>query len=209
MSGETEGASGTLFTNVLNLKTKILNLELHAGTLGDYCKVEMIPRSLRLQKTPAMFANDLTFCEKWVSILNKCSTNLMLLIEKSGETIDSLKLEAEELEKTLKEHLTEDEFNVKTKELEEALAITSSKTRELKQKKFERDTRDYKNNNVYKFLKQDADNMNTVQRKSVSWTHPLQSGSETSEFEIDSGSTSGEEQSRNQRPFLERRTKTG
>lgn len=105
----------------------------------------------------------------------------------------------------MKENLTEEEYNTKTKEMEDILTSTSNKTRENKLKKFERDSRDYRNNNVYKFLKTENGEPEIGQRKMVTWAHPLQSASETSEF--DSGSTSGEEQSRSQRPFLDRRSK--
>lgn len=177
--------------------------------LGDYVKLERIPRGLRVQKAPAMFTEDMEFCEKWVLIFNKCFADLMLLlIEKSSENIQALKVDLENSLSTLKEKFTGDEFDSKLKETEDSINTFAAKIRNFKLRKFDRDAKDYTSNKVHKFLKHNADGSSMVLRKAVSWANPLESGSEydTSDYEIESASTSGEEG--NRRPFLERRNGT-
>lgn len=85
----------------------------------------------------------------------------------------------------------------------------SNKIREFKLRKFDRDSKDYSSNRVYKFLKYNEDGSSSVLRKSVSWANPLELGLEynTSDYDIDSASTSGDEFNRQARPFLDRKTK--
>lgn len=196
------------FQEVLNIRRKITRLELHAMMLSDYVKLERIPRGLRVQKAPAMFLDDTSFCEKWVAILNKCSADLMLLlIEKSSETIENLKTDLENSLTTLQAKYTKEEFDSKLKETEDAINAFMAKTKDLKMRKFDRDAKDYASNRVYKFLKLNADGTSTILKKTVSWANPLESGSEydSSDYEIESASTSGDEN--NRRPFLDRKTK--
>lgn len=51
------------------------------------------------------------------------------------------------------------------KETEDTVASFANKIRERKLKKFERDTRDYNNNNVYKFLRQNSEGAGSTARK--------------------------------------------
>lgn len=100
-----------------------------------------------------MFTDDLVFCEKWISIINKCSTNLMLLlIDRSTEIIEQLKTDVDKTETNVKEKYTEDEFKTKIKEAEDAIATFSGKICEFKIRKFDRDSKNYSSNRMYKFL---------------------------------------------------------
>lgn len=91
--------------------------------------------------------------------------------------------------------------------MEDAVNSFASKIRDFNMRKFDQDARNYNSNKVYKFLKNNPNGSSTVLSKSVSWANPLESGTEcdTSDYDIESASTSGEES--NRRPFLERKTK--
>lgn len=151
------------FNEILNTRKKITRLELHAMMLGNYVKLERIPRGQRVQKAPAMFIEDVEFCEKWVSILNKCSSDLMLLlIEKSSETISTLKSNLDNSLSFLKDKFTVDKFVAKMKETEDLISVFAAKIKDFKLRKFDRDAKDYSSNKVHKFLKRNSDGSNTV-----------------------------------------------
>lgn len=85
------------------LQKKRARFSLHAASLTHYCKADIIPRGLRIQKGPAMFKSDEQFCSKWTAILNKCAYDLMLLIiEHSKSMVTTTTTEIDTLLDTLR-----------------------------------------------------------------------------------------------------------
>lgn len=78
--------SHTTYNDLIKLLEKDKRLELHAITLSDYWRKEMIPRGLRLNKFPSFGKDNPDFKNKWESILNKCSLDLMLLLIEEAKT---------------------------------------------------------------------------------------------------------------------------
>lgn len=53
------------WSSLLNLCKSRSRYTVHASSLNDYLKSEMIPRGLRIQKGPAMFKDNPSFNQKW------------------------------------------------------------------------------------------------------------------------------------------------
>lgn len=91
------------WSTLAQMRKKKLRFSLHATSLTDYWKNDIIPRGLRVQKGLAMFKSDQSFITRWTAILNKCSYDLMLvLIEHFMYVVSATDNEIEKLTETLK-----------------------------------------------------------------------------------------------------------
>lgn len=97
-----------------------------------------------------MLKNDENFCNRWKAIL-KCSYDLMLLvIEQSMATVETMAAETDTLQDSLKNKKQPKEYEDKLKQLEIDLDNFEKKMRyEVKIHKFERGKKDYSNSKVY------------------------------------------------------------
>lgn len=101
---------------------------LHASSLNDYIKNNMIPRGLRFQKGPAMFQDNDTFFSKWKAILNKCSMDLILLfMEQCMSIVESNTVEIEEIKSKLQNDVDTDLVNVKMKKIQDEIDLFEKK----------------------------------------------------------------------------------
>lgn len=126
--------------------------ELHCSTLSEYYKCSRIPRGLRSHLRPTLFSDNPEFCTKFEGILNKCSSDLILL------TVEFLQKALEEQTakiKTIEEQLiatTPVEEWDKIKEKTEKMMTDHRKNIEMfKRQKFLRDAEDYRLNRVYRW----------------------------------------------------------
>lgn len=53
---------------------------MHGKTLAEFHKTKHIPRRLRCNLRPALYADDAEFCTRFIKILNKASFDIILLI---------------------------------------------------------------------------------------------------------------------------------
>lgn len=175
------------------LHMKKARFNLHAASLTDYCKAEMIPRGLRVQKGPAMFTSDEQFCTKWIAILNKCAYDLMLLIiEHSKSTVITTNNEIDTLLNNLQEQTAPDLFEEKLNQIKSDLKNFEKKMKENKLRKFERDRKDYKNARLYNWT------FEKKSKKRVTWGTNTYSDLETTDE--DSTETSADEGPSQRRP---------
>lgn len=139
-----------MFWELQKLLEKDTKLHLHAITLSDYWREGRIPRGLRIKKFPSSgFGND-DFRQKWEAILNKCSSDLMLLIiEEAKKQKELLQADIAEIKSKI---AASQEDHMKTS-LEEKLSkdmeALTKKLKELKLKKYKRDEKDYDDGMVY------------------------------------------------------------
>lgn len=160
------------------LQKKKMRFGLHAASLTDYCKADIIPRGLRIQKGPAMFRSDEQFCSKWMAILNKCAYDLMLLIiEHSMSTVASTTSDIDTLLDNLKSQAELEPFEEKLRQLQIDLDNFKKNMKETKLRKFERDRKDYKNARVYNWTYERKN------RKRVTWGENSYSDIETTDEE--------------------------
>lgn len=160
------------------LLEKDKKLELHAITLSDYWRKEMIPRGLRINKFPSFGKDSPDFKKKWEAILNKCSMDLMLLL------IENAKAQRAEIDERLAEvkpvvfsnlaHTEADELEKKLRDSINELASTLTKHKLVK---FKRDQQDYDEENVYSWHKRSR----LPRRRTRSVSFNLTSSATTSE----------------------------
>lgn len=146
---------------------------LHGTTLSEYVRAKRIPRGLRIQKPPTLGRQDPEFCQQWCQILNKASLDLtVLIIQHTQKQLASIDTEINAHTAQLQSMMTPEDL---TKLKEEIKVSTDKYEQELnktKLAKFRRDTLDYKNDNVYPWLKGPTDD--TLRR-------PHSAGAPTSE----------------------------
>ena len=99
---------------------------------------------------PGLFTSDQEFRNKWASILNKCSFDLMLLIiEQSNTEIKKINEKLEALQPSLTQPTMTQQFSKRMETLDHDLTMYHDNLKALKIKKFKRDELDYANKNVY------------------------------------------------------------
>lgn len=180
-----------LLVDLKKLKEKECKLDLHAVTLSDYWRTEIIPRGLRIKKFPSIGNTDDAFKQKWEAVLNKCSLDLILLLIEEAKTHKSgLQEEIKNLESKICLLHNQDQINTQIKKLEEDMAKFTDNLRKIKISKLRRDQRDYKEKRVYYWPEfQSHFNERPRRARSVSFNLP-------SSDDGDSGSvTSGTDQS--------------
>lgn len=131
---------------------RLTSLRLHCSTLTEYHKSGRIPRGLRSHLRPTLFREDPEFCDRFESILNKCSLDLMLLtIEKSHQTINDLTKQIETTENQLSTILPADEWTTLKDKTTKQISEYQKHTETTKRSKFIRDAEDYRSNRVYRW----------------------------------------------------------
>ncbi|CAJ0944642.1 unnamed protein product [Ranitomeya imitator] len=87
-------------------------LELHYVTLAEYHKVKRIPRGLRVSLRPTLFQDKPDFCQKFESILNKCSMDIIILtIEYLHKELSTIEEQITSIQQQLSSTLTTDKFD--------------------------------------------------------------------------------------------------
>lgn len=159
-----------------------------------------------MQKSPALFADNAEFCDKWVSIVNKCSYDLMLLvIEHAMSEVNVTNTEITRIEGQIQNDINNEErFNNKIKELQEEMKIFESKVKEYKLRKLERDRKDYATAKVYRWR---YFTPRKNRNKHISWADQQSGRLETESSDGESSTyTSGDEGS-SARSYLDREAK--
>lgn len=189
--GHTHDDVAKLLVDLKKLKEKECKLDLHAVTLSDYWRAEIIPRGLRMKKFPSIGHTDEAFKLKWERILNKCSFDLMLLLIEEAKTHKvGLQEEIKNQEQKISQLCNQDQIKTQISKLEEDMARFTHNLRQTKISKFRRDQADYKEKRVYHWPEFQLHSNDRPRRsRSVSFNLP-------SSDDGDGGSvTSGTEQS--------------
>lgn len=146
-------------TKLERLHLQEIRLRMHSATLSEYWRNKRIPRGLRVQKAPAIGESDDAFMERWESILNKCSLDLMLLTIEQGTTeAQQTKAEIETLENNMKQKFGPD-FSTIEQTIKGSVAKYKEELQTMKLSKYKRDAEDYKRNEVYKWQIKDEPGM--------------------------------------------------
>lgn len=161
------------------LKKKETRYVLHGSTLSQYWRNKRIPRGLRINKEPTIGRHNDTFCGKWCEVLNKCSLDLMLLvIEHVNEELSKVRTEVTDLQNEMKSKLDDGQLKDLDHRCTALLEGYKKELSEVKLRKYRRDTLDYKNNQVYRWLSNPARKMRTSYKQT---TDSLSSGLSTDE----------------------------
>ena len=133
------------------LLEKDKRLELHAITLSDYWREDIIPRGLRIKKFPTLGKDDAEFRHKWEAILNKCSFDLiLLLIEEIKKQRTEVRHQLEEVKPNIEATaLTDSSLAEQLQKLRDEIESFSNTLKHNKMEKFKRDRTDYRQGAVY------------------------------------------------------------
>lgn len=155
---------------------------LHGTTLSEYVRIKRIPRGLRIQKRPTLGRHDPEFCQQWCEILNKASLDLtVLVIQHTQKQLASIDAEINEHTTKLESMMSSEDLTQLKEEMKAAIDRYEQDLTKTKLSKFRRDTLDYKNDNVYPWLKWIGDTRRRT-RTGGAYT----SESSASEFQSDS-----------------------
>ncbi|CAJ0946010.1 unnamed protein product [Ranitomeya imitator] len=126
-------------------------LELHYVTLAEYHKVKRIPRGLRVSLRPTLFQDRPDFCQKFESILNKCSMDIIILtIEHLHKELSTVEAQVTSIQQQLSSTLTPDKFDLILQKTNKTIEEFRSQLQERKRSKFLRDAEDYHREQVTK-----------------------------------------------------------
>lgn len=144
-----------VFKDLRQLLEKDTRLHLNSVTLSDYWRKGYIPRGLRIKKFPANVGDDKKhFRDRWEAILNKCSSDLMLLlIEESNKDREELKKQITEARKIIEEHSATTIKQQLEEKLNTDLMKYTQYIKDEKIQKFQRDITDYNEGKVYNWNK--------------------------------------------------------
>lgn len=131
-------------------------LYLHGVTLSDYLRVKRIPRGLRIVKSPIIGKDNVSFCDKWCEILNKCAFDLMALtVQEISAQLVNIRKETDEVKIQLSvEYPDKEQLDSALLECNQRIAELKKEIIASKKSKFNRDATDYANNRVYQWRSQ-------------------------------------------------------
>ncbi|OCT78116.1 hypothetical protein XELAEV_18029221mg [Xenopus laevis] len=133
-----------------SLSKKQVELQLHGLTLTEYLHVQRIPRGLRVNLQPTLFAQNEEFKQKFAGIINKCSRDLMALnIEFIERELKSIDLQIAGLQDTISGVMSTDELSEFKLKMDTLLEKYKCDVITRKKQKFDRDTLDYEKGHVY------------------------------------------------------------
>lgn len=142
-----------LYHNLLNLKKKEIDLLLHGTYLSSYHRQKLIPRGFRIRNIPTLGRANSDFCSKWCKILNKCSSDLLLLVvEYVGKDLKQTQGEIEEFEAQNLINLTQDKTLDWIKNLETNVLKYKQELVAFKENKLQIVKEDYRQKRVYRWL---------------------------------------------------------
>ncbi|OCT67205.1 hypothetical protein XELAEV_18038488mg [Xenopus laevis] len=130
-----------------------IRLRWEISSLENYVKSKMVPRGLRLKKTPGQNlkkSGGQEFIDKWNNILSECSLKLMqLMIDESTRKILQINKQVALEKRTLEEKKEDKQFAELNENVKKDLIKIQQEIKIQKKRKFIRDTDDYKKGQVY------------------------------------------------------------
>ncbi|CAJ0967837.1 unnamed protein product [Ranitomeya imitator] len=136
---------------------RLVNLQLHMMTLGQYYKEGKIPRGLRSNIRPNLFQGNAAYCSRFVMISNKYAMDTILLnIDFLQVEIKKLQSKIGEMECKIQTLLTVEEWNVFKDKVEKESVKLRNDLEEVKRRKWNRDLEDYESGQVYTWQKENS-----------------------------------------------------
>ncbi|OCT57708.1 hypothetical protein XELAEV_18003167mg [Xenopus laevis] len=121
-------------------------------------KVNRIPRSLRVRLCPTLFASDKEFWERWETIINKCSSDLMLAtMERLQIQLPGIKQQIESEELEIRNAFAPDIVSQGKEKLAHHIQDFCTEVETQKRTKFQRDANDYSSGRVYTWVRPTQD----------------------------------------------------
>lgn len=132
------------------LAKKNISLRLHMTTLGEYFKVQRIPRGIRSHLRPNLFAGDIAYCKRFENLSNKYAFDFILMnIEYLQGEVNRIATEMLEVDAILQVQLVEEEYCKFKDFISTILSKFQNEAEEGKRTKWQRDMNDYKRGSIY------------------------------------------------------------
>ncbi|XP_044161170.1 uncharacterized protein LOC122945981 [Bufo gargarizans] len=137
---------------------RLIASELHCVTLAECYKNGRIPRGLRVHLRPNLFPSNKEYCNKFETILNKCSMDIIVLsIEYLQKSISETRDKIATIEAQLVSTTSTQEWNDLKKKTEKILEDHRKYIEQTKRAKFTRDTEEYQLNRIYRWQWQESE----------------------------------------------------
>ncbi|CAJ0963716.1 unnamed protein product [Ranitomeya imitator] len=134
---------------------RMINLQLHMVTLGQYYKEGKIPRGLRSNIRPNLFQGDTMYCARFVMLSNKYAMDTILLnIEYLQEESKKMQVNTEGIEQKIKALITIEDWNIFKEKVDKESVKLRNELEEVKRKKWNRDLEDYEAGHIYSWQRE-------------------------------------------------------
>lgn len=138
------------------LHKKHIRTELHGHFLLKHLRGGTIPWGLQVKNIPVIFTEDIEYRKGFSYINTKCSRDLMVhTIETAQRICSEEEKEIEELTKAINDNHTVTEAKTLLDKIEKEVQTFKDYTINVKSTQFERDSKAFKIEQVYPFLKED------------------------------------------------------
>ncbi|XP_073416536.1 uncharacterized protein [Dendrobates tinctorius] len=126
--------------------------------LENYIIKQIIPRGLRIKVIPSYPVDDETFIKNWEELCNNTSKRFMeMLIESNNKTLVDLDNKLHDLLKQAKSELSVEHFQEMNIQIDKHIELLVKNIQESQTTKYNRDSRDFQTNNVYRWRKHRVD----------------------------------------------------
>ncbi|CAH2221848.1 Hypothetical predicted protein [Pelobates cultripes] len=145
-----------LYNDLMKLKRREVDLDLHGIFISDYYRAKRIPRGFRVRNSPTIGRQNPEFCKKWIGIANKCSLDWMIIVVE--EVKNELVFTKESINKFEMSHVTTLNATTSTQYMvklqDEIMRYRNDLIRFKKQKveKVEKVNFDYTHHQVYHWI---------------------------------------------------------
>ncbi|XP_056429242.1 uncharacterized protein LOC130368893 [Hyla sarda] len=141
---------------------RVIMLELHLVTLGEYYKCKRIPRGMRSRLRPTVFSENLEFKKMFESISDRYALDIILLnLDFLQKDLCAAKEKLREVEMNLGTMLSGEELGAYMEKTKGFLEKFKNDTMDIKKKKWHRDLGDYNRGRVYTWNYNEYNNGNT------------------------------------------------
>ncbi|CAH2247993.1 Hypothetical predicted protein, partial [Pelobates cultripes] len=142
-----------IYLELIRLKKRETDLDLHGLFLSDYHRRLQIPRGFRIKNIPTIGRAKPKVCKKWIAVLNKCSLDLILIIiEDVKEDLIKIRQRITQLEAKEALLLTSEEAAPTLLKLEQNVKEYKTNLIRFKREKQEKVKNDYTEHRVYRWL---------------------------------------------------------
>ncbi|CAH2273536.1 Hypothetical predicted protein [Pelobates cultripes] len=194
-----------LYNDLLKLKRRAIDLDLHRVFISDYYRAKRIPRGFRVRNAPTIGRQNPDICKRWMNIANKCSLDWMVIVvEEVGKELIQVKKSIQEFEATNVTSLQAPTTNKMLIKLQDDIHKYQNDLIRFKKQKLSKVNHDYTHHQVYRWLS--GMDMNT--RNAPPRFRPRISRPSLQTIDISSGESASDAESKDTRhqsrpePFL-------
>ncbi|XP_056379811.1 uncharacterized protein LOC130275636 [Hyla sarda] len=139
---------------------RLINMELHLTTLGEYYRSKRIPRGMRSRLRPSVYTESVDFKRRFEEISDRYALDIILLnLDHLQSELTAVQARVLDLEQSLPKMLSGDEFSAYMDSNRERLDKFRNEVMDTKKRKWYRDQMDYTKGRVYTWNQQWLNNV--------------------------------------------------